>query len=89
MFVACPRYCGRILRGKTAKAPTPWSGWPAVWCAARGAFDQCVLNDITNYVMLAELGQPLHAFINSTKPQGAIHVRMPRAASRRCSTSRP
>lgn len=72
---ACPRYCGRILRGVDAKAPTP------VWLKAR--LDHCgirsisALVDITNYVML-ELGQPLHAFDNA-RLTGAIHVRYPKA----------
>jgi phenylalanyl-tRNA synthetase beta chain len=72
---ACPRYCGRILRGVDAKAPTP------AWLKAR--LDHCgirsisALVDITNYVML-ELGQPLHAFDNA-RLTGAIHVRYPKA----------
>jgi len=72
---ACPRYCGRIVRGVKASAPTPdWMKQRIERCGIRSI---SALVDVTNYVML-ELGQPLHAF-DDAELAGAIHVRYPKA----------
>ncbi len=72
---ACPRYCGRIVRGVNAKAPTPdWMKQRIERCGIRSI---SALVDVTNYIML-ELGQPLHAF-DDAELEGAIHVRWPLA----------
>jgi phenylalanyl-tRNA synthetase beta chain len=75
---ACPRYCGRIVRGVNASAPSPdWLKQRVERCGVRSI---SALVDITNYVML-ELGQPLHAF-DDARLSGAIHVRYPKAGEK-------
>jgi phenylalanyl-tRNA synthetase beta chain len=70
----CPLYCGRIIQGVDAKAPTP--EWMKRRLERSGIRAISALVDVTNYVML-ELGQPLHAFDNA-KLSGAVHARMAR-----------
>jgi phenylalanyl-tRNA synthetase beta chain len=71
---ACPRYCGRVIRGIDPMASTP------TWMERR--LERCGLRtihpvvDITNYVLL-ELGQPMHGF-DLACLSGAIQVRMAR-----------
>jgi phenylalanyl-tRNA synthetase beta chain len=75
---ACPRYCGRILRGVDAKARTPdWMVRRLERCGLRSI---SAIVDITNFVML-ELGQPLHAFDNRAI-EGEVVVRLARKGER-------
>ena len=71
---SCSRYCGRIIRGVDANAPTP--DWMKRRIERSGIRAISFLVDVTNYVML-ELGQPLHAF-DDAELSGAIHVRLPK-----------
>jgi len=75
---ACPRYCGRIIRGVNAKARTPdWMVRRLERCGLRSI---SAIVDITNFVML-ELGQPLHAFDNRAI-EGEVIVRRAREGER-------
>lgn len=67
----CPRYCGRIIEGLAADAPTP--RWMQERLRRAGLRSISALVDVTNYVMM-ELGQPLHAF-DADRIEGGISVR--------------
>ena len=75
---ACPRYCGRVIRGIDAHAATPR------WLVRR--LERCGLRaihpvvDVTNYVLL-ELGQPMHAF-DLDRLQGPVRARLARAGEK-------
>jgi phenylalanyl-tRNA synthetase beta chain len=71
---ACPRYCGRLVKGVDPSARTP--RWMSARLERSGIRAISAIVDITNYVML-ELGLPLHAFDAATL-QGGIHVRYAR-----------
>ncbi|MCE7031679.1 phenylalanine--tRNA ligase subunit beta [Lysobacter sp. GX 14042] len=70
-----PRYCGRVIEGVDASAPTPW--WIAERLRRSGVRPVSLLVDVTQYVML-ELGQPMHAFDRDTLA-GPVGVRRARA----------
>jgi phenylalanyl-tRNA synthetase beta chain len=67
---ACPRYCGRIIRGVNNQKVSPW--WLQERLRRAGLRSLQPIVDITNLVML-ELGQPLHAFdLAKIHPEGIV-----------------
>ncbi|MEP6940199.1 MAG: phenylalanine--tRNA ligase subunit beta [Rudaea sp.] len=71
----CPRYCGRLIEGVDARAPTPF--WIAERLRRSGIRPISLLVDVTQYVMI-EIGQPMHAFDADTL-KGSVGVRRARA----------
>jgi phenylalanyl-tRNA synthetase beta chain len=74
-MAACPRYCGRVLRGIDNTVPTPIWMQERLRRAGLRSIDAVV--DVTNYVLL-ELGQPMHAF-DLERLQSGIVVRLAKA----------
>ncbi len=68
---ACPRYCGRIIRGVNIHAATPL--WMQEKLRRSGVRSISLSVDVTNYVLL-ELGHPMHAF-DLRQIDGTVHVR--------------
>jgi phenylalanyl-tRNA synthetase beta chain len=75
---ACPRYCGRVIRGIDAAAVTP--DWMLQRLERSGLRPIHPVVDVTNYVML-ELGQPMHGF-DLARLQGTVRARMAKAGER-------
>ncbi len=75
---ACPRYCGRLIRGVDPGARTP--EWMQRRLLRSGLRPIHPLVDITNYVLL-ERGQPMHAFDHG-KLVGGLAVRLAEAGER-------
>lgn len=69
--VACPRYCGRQIKGINNQVKIPNQIKNYLERAGIGSINPVV--DITNFVLL-EFGQPLHAF-DQKKIYGSIQIR--------------
>jgi len=69
---ACPKYVGRVIRGVTLNAQSPF--WLQERLRRAGVRPISAIVDVTNYVML-ELGQPMHAY-DLGKLHGYIDVRL-------------
>ena len=77
-LAGCPRYIGRLFEGVTiASSPV----WLKARLLAAGMRPISNVVDVTNYVMLA-LGNPLHAFDQTTLHGGRIVVRRAREGER-------
>lgn len=66
---ACPRFCGRVIRGIRRDARTPL--WMVEKLRRAGLRPIHPVVDVTNIVML-ELGQPMHGFDLATLRDGII-----------------
>ncbi|MBI5331490.1 MAG: phenylalanine--tRNA ligase subunit beta [Betaproteobacteria bacterium] len=75
---ACPRYCGRVIRGIDPAARTP--AWMARRLERSGLRPIHPVVDVTNYLLL-ELGQPMHGF-DLARLQGPICARMARSGEK-------
>jgi phenylalanyl-tRNA synthetase beta chain len=69
---ACPRYCGRVIRGIDPATRTP--DWMTRRLERSGLRPIHPVVDVTNYVLL-ELGQPMHGF-DLARLAGGIRARM-------------
>lgn len=75
---ACPRYCGRVIKGINPQAATP--AWMVRRLERSGLRPIHPVVDVTNYVLL-ELGQPMHGF-DLGRLKGAVRARMARAGEK-------
>ncbi len=67
-YILCPRYCGLIINNITVEESPQWLQDRLLAVGYRPVSN---IVDITNYVM-AELGQPLHAFDKSFIKEGIV-----------------
>lgn len=75
---ACPRYCGRLIRGIDPQATTP--AWMTRRLERSGLRPIHPVVDVTNYVLL-ELGQPMHGF-DLARLKGTVRARMAKAGEK-------